>query len=63
MTSLKSMVVISALLLIAFFSNVLFGAFYDKAFLSDVGEASLLLITTFFFVASILAAEKRAKNE
>jgi|SaaInl3SG_22_DNA_1037383.scaffolds.fasta_scaffold236246_1 hypothetical protein len=63
MTSLKSLVVISAALFVVFFFNVLLGAFAGNAFLSDVGEALVLFAATLVFVAAMLAAEKRANNQ
>lgn len=63
MTSLKSLVVISAALFVVFFINVLLGAFAGNNFLSDVGEALVLFAATLVFVAAMLAAEKRANNQ
>lgn len=62
MTSTKLLVVISALLFIVFFFNVLLGAFAQANFLSDVGEALMLFITVLVFVAAMLASEKKAKH-
>lgn len=62
MTSLKTSVVISALLFVVFFANVLLGAFAQANFLSDVGEALLLFAAALVFVAAMLAAETKAKH-
>lgn len=62
MQHLKTLVLISVLLFVVFFVNVLLGAFGGTLFLSDAGEAVVLFAATIAFVAAMLAAETKTKS-
>lgn len=54
---------IAAILFAIFFANVCLGAFTGNAFMGDVGEMLTLLAASIAFVAAILKAETKAKQE
>jgi len=63
MTFTKLMIGISALLFSVIFINVSLGAFARITFLSDLGDAIMLLIAAITFAVGILAAESKANEK
>jgi len=55
--------IISAILYGGFFINVLLGAFFDAAILSDVGELLTMLTASLCFVIGILIKESQARKK
>lgn len=53
----------SALFMMLFVADVVAGAFFRAAFLSDVMEALVLAISCSFFVAGILLLEGQVKGD
>ncbi|NRA99294.1 MAG: hypothetical protein HRU32_05635 [Rhodobacteraceae bacterium] len=54
---------ISAVLFLAFFGNVLLGAMTGSPILNDVSEMLLLFAASIAFVAAILKREAQAKSK
>ena len=53
---------VAALLMALFTADVIAGAFFRAAFLSDVAAASMLAISCSFFVVGLLVNEAKAKR-
>lgn len=58
----KSAFWIAALFMVLFTADVLAGAFFRAAFMSDVAEALVLAISCCFFVVGILSLEGRERG-
>lgn len=59
----KSAFWIAALLMALFTADVLAGAFFRAAFMSDVAEALVLAISCCFFVVGILSLEGQRSDD
>ncbi len=53
----------SFVVFVVYFANVALGAFYDAAFVGDVGEMLILFVATIIFVVAILKKEADRKNK
>ncbi|MDA7425519.1 hypothetical protein [Thalassococcus lentus] len=53
----------SVAVFVVYFSNVTMGAFWDTAFLGDVGESLVLFAATLLFVVAILKKEADRDNK
>tara|TARA_R110001606_G_C15046837_1_gene613010 strand:- start:242 stop:472 length:231 start_codon:yes stop_codon:yes gene_type:complete len=59
----KSAFWIAALFMVLFIADVLAGAYFRSAFMSDVTEALVLAISCCFFVVGILSLEGRGSDD
>lgn len=53
----------SLILFLILFGNVALGAFFNSAFLGDIGELLMLGASSILFVIAILQKEAAAKNK